>query len=112
MKDKKKPSPKSQRPAAPRGRSASRTADAASRDTHKIKMAELFAEKVGEVFSGIVTGSTRYGLFVMLDDTCAEGMLSLRSLDDERRLMSIGKRVAVRVAAVDVTRGHIDLSLA
>ena len=89
-----------------------RNADAASRDTHKIKMAELFAEKVGEVFSGIVTGSTRYGLFVMLDDTCAEGMLSLRSLDDERRLMSIGKRVAVRVAAVDVTRGHIDLSLA
>ena len=89
-----------------------RTADAASRDTHKIKMAELFAEKVGEVFSGIVTGSTRYGLFVMLDETCAEGMLSLRGLDDERRLMSIGKRVAVRVTDVDVTRGHIDLALA
>ena len=89
-----------------------RNADAASRDTHKIKMAELFAEKVGEVFSGIVTGSTRYGLFVMLDDTCAEGMLSLRGLDDERRLMQVGKRVAVRVISVDVTRGHIDLTLA
>ena len=89
-----------------------RTADAASRDTHKIKMAELYSTKVDEVFSGIVTGSTRYGLFVMLDDTCAEGMLSLRSLDDERRLMSIGKRVAVRVTGVDVTRGHIDLALA
>lgn len=89
-----------------------RTADAASRDTHKIKMAEFFAEKVDEVFSGVVTGSARYGLFVMLDETCAEGMLSLRGLDDERRLMSIGKRVAVRVTGVDVTRGHIDLALA
>jgi hypothetical protein len=40
MKDKKKPSPKSQRPAAPRGRSASRTADAASRGSTASRAAD------------------------------------------------------------------------
>lgn len=105
-----------------------RIADAASRDTQKVKMAELYADCVGESFSGIVVGCARFGMFVMLDDTCAEGLLPIRALGDEwvsfdektltltgtstGRMWHVGQRVAVRVVGTDVLRGRIDLALA
>jgi ribonuclease R len=105
-----------------------RVADAASRESQKIKMAELYADKIGESFSGIVVGCERYGLFVMLDDTCAEGLLPTRALgeewftyDDTRmalvgeesgRTFSLGQRVAVEVLGANPMRGQIDFGLA
>lgn len=105
-----------------------RVADAASRESQKIKMAELYADKIGESFSGIVVGCERYGLFVMLDDTCAEGLLPTRALgeewftyDDTRlaligeesgRTYRLGQRVAVRVVETNPARGQIDFALA
>ena len=105
-----------------------RVADAAARDSQKAKMAELFAGRVGERFSGVVTGCERYGLFVMLDDTCAEGLLPTRELgsewftyDDTRmalvgeesgRTFSLGQRVAVEVLGANPMRGQIDFGLA
>ena len=72
----------------------------------------------------MVTGVERYGLFVMLDDTCAEGLLPVRAMDDDwyafdpERLMltgestgkvwRLGMRVAVTVAATKPARGQID----
>ena len=105
-----------------------READAASRDSHDIKMAELYAGRIGECFSGVVGGVVEFGLFVVLDDTHAEGLLPVRALGDEwfnydeQRLTLTsestgavwrpGKRVAVRVASVDIPRGRIDFTLA
>ena len=105
-----------------------RVADAAARATQRLKMAELFRGRVGESFSGIVTGCERYGLFVMLDDTLAEGLLPTRALgeewfsyDEERltltgestgRVWGLGRRVAVEVAGADPSRGRIDFRLA
>ena len=105
-----------------------RVADTASRESQKIKMAELFASHVGERFSGIVSGCERFGLFVMLDDTGAEGLLGVRSLGeewfayDERRLtltgessgrvFRLGQRIAVEVTATNPARGQIDFVLA
>ena len=105
-----------------------RVADAASRDSHAIKMAELYSTRIGESFSGVVSGVASFGLFVTLDETHAEGLLPIRALGsewfsyDEARLTlkseatgrtyRLGKRVAVRVSAVDIARGRIDFSLA
>ena len=105
-----------------------RVADAAARDSQKVKMAELYASRVGERFSGVVTGCERYGLFVMLDDTCAEGLLPTRALGqewfgyDEGRLAlvgeesgrtyRVGQRVAVEVTGANPARGQIDFCLA
>jgi len=105
-----------------------RVADAASRDSQKAKMAELFAGRIGERYSGVVTGCERYGLFVMLDDTCAEGLLPTRELgsewftyDDARmaligeesgRTFSLGQRIAVEVLGANPARGQIDFGLA
>lgn len=104
-----------------------RVADAAARESQKIKMAELYAAHIGERFSGIVVGCERFGLFVMLDD-CAEGLLPTRELGSEwftyndtrmmligeesGRTFSLGQRIAVEVIGTNPARGQIDFTLA
>ena len=104
-----------------------RVADAAARMSQKVKMAEYYAERIGERYAGIVVGCERFGLFVMIEDSCAEGLLGVRELSDgwvafdparltltdeaSGRTWRLGQRVAVEVARVDVTRGLIDFSL-
>ena len=104
-----------------------RTADSAARASQRVKLAELFSTKVGERFSGVVTGCTSYGVFVMLDETCAEGLVPVRALGsewfayDEARMTltgeesgevwGLGRRVAVEVTGVDVMRGRIDFAV-
>jgi ribonuclease R len=105
-----------------------RAADAAARASQHIKMAELYADRVGEVFSGVVCGCERFGLFVMLDETCAEGLLPARALggewleyDEDRmtltgeesgRVWGLGTHVRVMVTETDIPRGRIDFALA
>ena len=104
-----------------------RAADAASRASQKIKMAELFSTRVGERFGGVITGCERFGLFVTLDETYAEGLVPVRALGgewftyDEARMTltgeesgevwGLGRRVSVEVTGVNVARGQIDLAL-
>ena len=103
-----------------------RLADGAARDTQKVKMAELFSSHVGESFSGVVVGVERYGLFVELDDTCAEGLVPVGALGDEwfaydekrlsltgessGRAWRCGQRVAVTVTGTNPARGQIDFA--
>lgn len=105
-----------------------RAADGAARASQRIKMAELYADHVGEEFSGVVCGCERFGLFVMLDETCAEGLLPARALggewleyDEDRmtltgeesgRVWGLGTRVRVVVTETDIPRGRIDFALA
>lgn len=105
-----------------------RVADSASRASQKVKMAELYAEHIGESFSGIIVGIERYGAFVRLDDTSAEGLLPVRALGEEwfaydesrmtlmgestGRTWRLGQRVAVSIAGATPARGQIDFELA
>ena len=104
-----------------------RAADGAARATQKIKMAELFSDRVGERFSGVVSGCASFGLFVTLDETYAEGLVPVRALGDEwfafddarltltgeesGEVWRLGRRVAVEVTGTNVARGQIDLAL-
>lgn len=104
-----------------------RTADAAARDSQKVKMAELYGKRIGERESGVVSGCERFGVFVSLDETCADGLIPVRDLGhewfeyDEKRMTltgestgtvwGLGRRVVVEVAGVDVPRGRIDFRL-
>lgn len=104
-----------------------RTADAAARDSQKVKMAELYGKRIGAREAGVVSGCERFGVFVSLDETCADGLIPVRDLGhewfeyDEKRMTltgestgtvwGLGRRVAVEVAGVDVPRGRIDFRL-
>ncbi|MFZ1726686.1 MAG: ribonuclease R [Albidovulum sp.] len=95
---------------------------AAERDTTDRYLAAYLADRVGSEFSGRISGVTRFGCFVKLDETGADGLIPIRSLGREffhfdansQTLMGadtglkigIGQRVTIRLAeAVPVTGG-------
>ncbi len=104
-----------------------RTAEAAEREAIKIKQVAYMAERVGEEFSGVISGILNFGFFVRLGETGAEGMVRLSTLDDdyykydEKHFRLVGKRlgrvfrlgdaVEVGILSVDKTRNEINLYL-
>lgn len=105
---------------------AERVADAAARASQKVKVAQYYADRVGQRVRGTVVWVSDLGAFVQLDDTGAEGLIRPSHLGDqwweldERRLrfvgandgtvIGVGQRLAVEVASVDVLRGRLDLT--
>ncbi|MEM1370692.1 MAG: ribonuclease R, partial [Pseudomonadota bacterium] len=62
---------------------AERKAMAAERETIDRLIASHLADRVGAKFKGRVTGVTRSGLFVRLNETGADGLVPISSLGDE-----------------------------
>ncbi len=77
---------------------AERRAMAAERDTIDRLVAHWLADRVGATFKGRISGVTRAGLFVKLNETGADGFVPMRSLGvdyfhfDEARRAVIGAR--------------------
>lgn len=75
-----------------------RRAMAAERDSTDRYVAAYMEDRVGALFQARVTGVTRFGLFVRLKETGAEGIIPIRSLGseffrhDERRHALVGDR--------------------
>jgi ribonuclease R len=101
---------------------AERRSMAAERDTTDRYLAAYLSDRVGAEFAGRISGVQRFGLFVRLDETGADGLIPIRALGREffhydegtQTLMGsetgltlgIGQRVTVRLAeAVPVTGG-------
>ena len=61
-----------------------RRAATAERDTADRLVAAFLSENVGATFEGRIQGVTRFGLFVHLDDTGADGLLPISALGSER----------------------------
>jgi ribonuclease R len=62
---------------------AERRAMAAERETVDRLIANFLADRVGATFRGRISGVTRSGLFVKLDDTGADGFIPARTLGGE-----------------------------
>ncbi len=75
-----------------------RRAAAAERDANDRYTAAFLAERVGESFRGRVTGVTRFGLFVRLDESGGDGLVPISTLPadfydhDEARHALVGRR--------------------
>ena len=63
-----------------------RTSMAAERDATARYIAAYLADRIGADFEGRVTGVTRFGLFIRLDETQADGLAPISTLGDERWL--------------------------
>jgi ribonuclease R len=78
-----------------------RRAMAAERDSTDRYVAAFMEDRIGETFDARVTGVTRFGLFVRLADSGAEGLIPIRSLGsdffqhDEKRQALVGSRTRV-----------------
>jgi ribonuclease R len=78
-------------------------ANRVERVTRKAAAAELLANRIGSVFTAIVTGVNKNGTFVRLLSPPAEG----RVMRGEQGL-DVGERVRVRLIHTDPAKGHID----
>ena len=96
----------------------------AERDTSDRYLAAFLSERVGAEFGGRISGVQRFGLFVKLDETGADGLVPIRAVgreyfnydadtqtltgSDTGQVIGIGQRVLVRLAeAVAVTGGLV-----
>jgi ribonuclease R len=60
-----------------------RKAVEAERESVKYKQAEYMLDKVGQEFDGIISGVSKWGVFVEVTEVKAEGMVPIDSLDDD-----------------------------
>ena len=102
-----------------------KAATEAERESIKLKQVEYMQQHVGDRFSGVVSGVTKFGVFVELEDVLVEGLVHVRNLDDdyyeydERSYRLVGQNtgksyrlgdpVRVMVAGANVERREIDL---
>ena len=103
-----------------------RRADEAERETVKLKKAEYMKEHLGEIYEGVISGVTNYGIYVELDNT-VEGMVHVNSMrndyyyfdelhyelvgQDSGVKYKLGERVLVQVRRVDMVSKTIDFRL-
>jgi ribonuclease R len=104
-----------------------RRADEASRDVEAWLKCYFMQDKLGEEFTGMITGVTTFGIFVQLDALFVEGLVHVTELgadyfqyDDARhelrgertgKRFQLTDRVTVQVARVDLETRKIDLRL-
>ena len=62
---------------------AERRAMKAERETFDRLLANFLADRIGATFEGHISGATRAGLFVKLDDTGADGFIPARTIGGE-----------------------------
>jgi ribonuclease R len=104
-----------------------RRAEDATRDVESWLKCEYMMDKVGEVFDGIISGVTSFGLFVELKGIYVEGLAHVTSLSNDyyhfdpvkhclvgertREVYRLADKVSVRVARVDLDEKRIDFDL-
>ncbi|SEO06671.1 RNAse R [Salinihabitans flavidus] len=99
----------------------------AERDTTDRYLASYLSERVGNEFTGRISGIARFGVFVKLDETGADGLVPMRELgreyfhydsesgtltgSDTGTTISLGQRVTVRLAEAAPVTGGLTLEL-
>lgn len=104
-----------------------RTAADAERASIKYKQVEFLQDRIGEEFTGLISGVIEAGIFVELEDNMCEGMVPVHTLDqdyfvfdqetyslvgkDTGEVLRLGDRVRVEITGADMQRRRIDMRL-
>ena len=94
-----------------------RRADEASRDVENWLKTYYMRDKVGETFTGRISGMSTFGIFVTLDNIHTEGMVHVSDLGEDYFnyrsgiRFDMGNSVTVRVVRADLETSRIDLTL-
>lgn len=102
-------------------------AASAERSSVKYKQVEFMKDKIGEVFSGVISGITDWGIYVELEENKCEGMVSIRDLDDDfyifdeknycltgrhtKKTYQFGEAVKVEIVRANLERKQLDFKI-
>jgi ribonuclease R len=105
-----------------------RLANEAERASVKYKQVEFMSDKTGQVFDGVISGVTEWGIYVEIIENQCEGMVSVRDLADDfyeydeenycirgrttGKLYTLGDRVKVEVVKADMQKKQLDYRFA
>ena len=100
----------------------------AERASIKYKQVEFMSDKLGQVFDGVISGITEWGVYVELVENKCEGMIPIRDLDDDYYTMDeknyclvgrrynkkyqLGDEITVKVAKANLDKKQLDFVLA
>ena len=104
-----------------------RRADEAERETVKLKKVEYMQQHIGEIFEGVISSITKWGMYVELPNT-VEGLVHVANMTDDHyeyfedrhemagvhthKAYKLGQQVTVRVIDTDRLLRTIDFELA
>ena len=104
-----------------------RLAEEAERETIKLKKVEYMAEHIGEVFEGVISSITKWGIYVELPNTI-EGLIHVTNMRDDHynyiedsyemvgertgNTYKLGQTVCVKVIGTDRLQRTIDFEFA
>ncbi len=104
------------------------TAAAAERASVKYKQVEFMGERIGNVYDGVISGVTEWGLYVEINENKCEGMVPMRDLGDDyyefdeknycligrkrHQKFSLGDPVQIKVARANLEKKQLDFVLA
>ncbi len=99
----------------------------AERSSIKYKQVEYMSKRLGEVFKGVISGITEWGMYVEEIETKCEGMVRVRDMDDDfyvfnekklelagqkkKKIYKLGGKVKIKVKNVDLEKKTIDYVL-
>mgnify|MGYP001579144492 CR=1 FL=1 len=99
----------------------------AERASIKYKQVEYMKERIGQVFDGVISGVTEWGIYVEDKETRCEGMIKIRDIGDDfyvldqknyalvgektKRRFRLGDSIKYKVVAADMERRTLDYSL-
>ncbi|MCH5347483.1 MAG: ribonuclease R [Muribaculaceae bacterium] len=99
----------------------------AERASIKYKQVEFMGERLGEIYEGVISGVTEWGLYVELNENLCEGLVPMRDLADdyydfdEKNYCLIGRRhghryrlgdnVRVQIARANLDKKQLDFIL-
>lgn len=103
-----------------------RTAEEAEREVEDLKMAEYMSTKIGNVYDGMISSVTNFGIFVQLENTI-EGLIRYSDMVDDyyefdeknyyvigvhnRKIYRLGDTVKIKVIKADLAKRTIDFML-
>ncbi len=104
-----------------------RKAEAAERESVKYKQAEYLLDKIGQHFDGLISGVSKWGIYVEIIGNKCEGMIRLRDLGDDfyyldeenyrvigqqyGNIYKLGDKVRIRVKKIDLSKKQMDFEL-
>ncbi|MCQ2320025.1 MAG: ribonuclease R [Bacteroidales bacterium] len=102
-------------------------AEEMERQSVKFKQAEYLQDKIGQVFDGLVSGVSKWGVYVELKGNKCEGMVRYEDLpgdyyfldednfrvigEDTGKVIQLGDEVKVRIKAVDLFKRQMDFEI-